>query len=345
MKYSLRLQPADMASIEALTASVRRADALGFGSVWSSEAGHDPFISMPLVAAASSRMQIGTGIAVAYGRSPFATAQVAWDIQRYSRGRFRLGLSTQVKAHIERRYGVPWPGGVGALREYVEVCRAVWRSWQQGEKPAFRGAHYQYTLMNPEFDPGPLPQEMAQIPVWIAAVGPASAALAGEVGDGLHIHAFHTEAYLREAVVPAMTAAQERAGRPVAVQAACPVFSGIVHDQAQERVLRDAIRKYVAFYASTPAYLPVLAHAGFEAIHAPLRALSRAGGWEEMPQLVSDEILDAFAIFDAPKRLGERLAAKYDGILTEIAVYKEGGQFASEDDWGLLIEGLANPRR
>jgi len=345
MMYSLRLQPSDMAGIEEITAAIRRADALGFGSVWSSEAGHDPFIALPLVAAASPRLLVGTGIAVAYGRSPFATAQVAWDIQRYSKGRFRLGLSTQVKAHIERRYGAPWPGGVGALREYVQVCRAVWRSWQTGEKPDFRGQRYQYTLMNPEFDPGPLPDAMGDIPVWIAAVGTASAALAGEVGDGLHIHAFHTEGYLREVVIPAMTAAQEKAGRAVRVQAACPVFSGIVHDEAQEKDLRDAIRKYIAFYASTPAYLPVLEHAGFQEIHAPLRALSRSGGWDEMPSLVSDEILDAFAIFDAPRRLGERLAAKYDGVLTEIAVYKEGGQFASEADWGDLLDGLKTPRR
>jgi len=345
MMYSLRLQPSDMESLEAMQASVRRADELGFGSVWSSEAGHDPFIALPLAAATSPRLKIGTGVAVAYGRSPFATAQIAWDIQRYSRGRFRLGLSTQVKAHIERRYSATWPGGVGALRDYVECCRAVWRSWQHGEKPAFCGTHYQYTLMNPEFDPGPLPGSDGDIPVWIAAVGPRSAELAGEVGDGLHIHAFHTEDYLREMVLPAMALGQQRAGRPQVVEAACPVFSGIVHDAAQERTLRDAIRKYIAFYGSTPAYAPVLAHAGFEEIHAPLRALSRAGEWEKMPALISDEILDRFAIFDGPRRLGERLAAKYAGVLTEIAVYKEGGQFASEADWALLLEGLKTPRR
>ncbi len=345
MQYSLRLQPADIESLDSLTASVHRADALGFGSVWSSEAGHDPFISMPLVAAASPRLKVGTGIAVAYGRSPFATAQIAWDIQRYAKGRFRLGLSTQVKAHIERRYGAAWPGGAGALREYVQCCRAVWRSFQHGEKPAFRGQRYQYTLLNPEFDPGPLPDDWAEIPVWIAAVGPRAARLAGEIGDGLHIHAFHTEAYLRQVVLPAMAEGQRQAGRPQTVQAASPVFSGIVHDEAQERTLRDVMRSYIAFYASTPAYLPVLEHAGFAEIHAPLRALSRSGGWDRMGELVGDDILDHFTVFDAPERLGQRLAAKYAGVLTEIAVYKEGGQFASEADWGLLLQGLATPMR
>jgi probable F420-dependent oxidoreductase len=337
VKYSLRLQPADMASLTAMDAAVRRADALDFGSVWSSEAGHDPFIAMPLAAAASPRLKLGTGVAVAYGRSPFATAQVAWDIQRYSEGRFRLGLSTQVKAHIERRYGAAWPGGVSALRDYVECCRAVWRAWQTGEKPAFRGSHYQFTLMNPEFDPG--------IPVWLAAVGPASARLAGEIGEGLHVHAFHTESYLRDVVLPALAEGQARAGRPLTIEAACPVLSGIVHDNAQEREMRDVMRRHVAFYASTPAYLPVLAHAGFEEIHAPLRALSREGGWDRMAEMISDDILDAFAVFDAPRRLGERLAAKYAGVLSEIAVYKEGVRFASDEDLAALITGLAAPRR
>ncbi|MBV9512336.1 MAG: TIGR03617 family F420-dependent LLM class oxidoreductase, partial [Caulobacteraceae bacterium] len=318
MLYSLRLQPSEMSTLEATHAAARRADELGFGSLWSAEAGHDPFIPLGLVAAASSRLKLGTGVAVAYGRTPFATAQAAWDLQRYSKGRLRLGLSTQVRAHIERRYGAPWPGGVGAMREYVECCRAVWRSWQTGERPAFQGAHYRYTLLNPEFDPGPLPDGHDHIPVWLAAVGAQSARLAGEIGEGLHVHAFHTESYLREVVLPATLEGRRRAARPETTEAACTVFSGVVHDAAQERKVRDIMRRHIAFYASTPAYLPVLEHAGFAEIHAPLRALSRSGGWDQMPALVSDEILDAFAVFDAPRRLGERLAAKYDGVLTEI---------------------------
>ncbi len=345
MDYSLRLQPADIESIDTLTRSVRWADEMGFGSVWSSEAGHDPFISMPLVAAASPRLRIGTGIAVAYARSPFAVAQIAWDIQRYAAGRFRLGLATQVKAHIERRYGAAWPGGSAALREYVACCRAVWRSFQTGEKPAFRGERYQYTLMNPEFDPGPLPPAWADIPVWLAAVGPRAARLAGEIGDGLHIHAFHTESFLREVVVPAFLGGQGAAGKTPVLNSACPVFSGIVHDDSQARKLRDVMRGYIAFYASTPAYKPVLDHIGCGEIHAPLRALSRSGGWDRMGELVGDDILDRFCVFDAPYRLGQRLAAKYDGLLTEIAVYKEGGQFAGGEDWAQLLEGLKSPQR
>ncbi|MBV9995358.1 MAG: TIGR03617 family F420-dependent LLM class oxidoreductase [Caulobacteraceae bacterium] len=341
MRYSLRLQPSDTATIETLTAAVRRADDLGFGAVWSSEAGHDPFVTLPLVAAASPRLKIGTGIAVAFARSPFATAQVAWDLQRLSRGRLRLGLGPQVKPHIERRYGMRWPGGLGALREYVACCRAVWSSFESGERPAFRGEHYQYTLLNPEFNPGPLPEAEAHVPIWLAAVGPVAARMAGEIGDGLHIHAFHTESYLREVLVPAYEAGREAQGRASGgIESACPVFSGIVHDEQQERLLRDAMRKYIAFYASTPAYAPVLAHAGCPEIHAPLRVMSREGRWDDMPALVSDEIVDQFAVFDAPRELGRRLKAKYEGILSEIAIYKEGTQFAAEADWPELLEGL-----
>jgi probable F420-dependent oxidoreductase len=345
MKYSLRLQPEHVASPEAISRVSRWAEDLGFGAIWSSEASFDPFLPLGLVAAATQRVQIGTGIAVAYARSPYSAAQMAWMLQRLSGGRFRLGLATQVKAHIERRYGLAWPGGVGALREYIAMCRAVWRCWQTGEKPAFEGKHYRFTLMNPEFAAGRLPEGQDAIPVWVAAVGTLSGELAGEAAEGLHVHAFHTEGYLRDVLLPAVAKGREKAGRPPGIEAACPVFSGIAHDETQARVLRDVMRKHIAFYASTPAYLPVLEQAGCATIHAPLRQMSRDGRWAEMPALVDDTILDRFVVIDGPRRLGERLAAKYEGILTEIAVYREGAQFAREEDWPELLDGLRNPRR
>jgi probable F420-dependent oxidoreductase len=291
---------------------------------------------------------LGTGIAIAYAHSPFSTAQAAWDLQRFSRGRFKLGLATQVKAHIERRYGVPWPGGVGALEEYVACCRAVWKAFQSGTKPAFEGRHYRCTLINPEFNPGPLPQGQDDIPVWLAAVGTHSARLAGRVAHGLHVHAFHTDGYLREVLMPEVTRGRAEAGgvfdpdRPI--EATCSVFAGIAHDERQARIIRDRMREYVAFYASTPAYKPVLEHAGCADIHEPLRLMTRQDRWADMPALVDDAILDKFLVVDAPKRLGERLAKKYDGLLTELALYREGGQFASEKDWDDLLTGLGARR-
>jgi probable F420-dependent oxidoreductase len=345
MLYSLRLQPEHVASTASLTAVSRWAEDIGFGSIWSSEASFDPFLALPLVAAATSRVKLGTGIAVAYARSPYSAAQMSWMMQRFSAGRFRLGLATQVKAHIERRYGLPWPGGVGPLREYVAMCRAVWRCWQTGEKPSFEGKHYRFTLMNPEFSAGALPPGQDAIPVWLAAVGTLSAELAGEVAEGLHVHAFHTESYLRDVLLPAVARGRDKAGRSPGIEASCPVFSGIAHDEREERVLRDAMRTHIAFYASTPAYLPVLEQAGCAGIHAPLRQMTREGKWKDMPALVDDGILDRFVVIDGARRLGERLAAKYAGILTEIAIYREGAQFARAEDWPELLAGLANPRR
>jgi probable F420-dependent oxidoreductase len=344
LSYRLSL-PADLATPETIMAVARRCEEIGVASLFAAEAGHDPYIALPLVAAATKKLRIGTGIAVAYGRSPFATAQVAWDLQRLSGGRFELGLATQVKAHIERRYSTPWPGGTGALRDYVNTCRAVWRAFQTGEKPAHEGPHYRFTLLNPEFNPGPLPAAHADIPVWLAAVGTLSAELAGELAEGLHVHAFHTESYMREVMLPAVAKGRAKAGRQPGILAGCPVFSGIVHDEREERAVRQAMRRHIAFYASTPAYLPVLDHVGAGAIHEPLRLMSRQGKWDDMPALVDDTLLDKFVVVDGARRLGERLAAKYDGILTELSIYREGQQFARAADWPELLAGLKNPRR
>jgi len=344
MDYALRLQAGEWATPQAMTATAQRAEALGFATIWTSEAGHDPYLPVMGIAAATRAVRTGTAIAVAYARSPWSTASASWDLQRYSGGRFVLGLATQVKAHIERRYSSPWPGGVGALEEYVACCRAIWRSFQTGEKPSFEGANYRYNLINPEFNPGPLPEAQADIPVWLAAVNALSAKLAGRVAHGLHVHAFHTQGYLRDVLMPAVRAGRGEttvaglAQRPM--DATCSVFAGIAHDERQVKVIRDTMRDFIAFYASTPAYKPVLDHEGCGDIHAPLRAMTREGRWKEMAALVDDAILDKFLVVDTPRRLGRRINEKYKGLLTEVSLYREGGQFASEADWAELLAGL-----
>lgn len=344
MDYALRLQAGEWTTPQAMTATAQRAEALGFATIWTSEAGHDPYLPVMGIAAATQSVKTGTAIAVAYARSPYSTATAAWDLQRYSGGRFRLGLATQVKAHIERRYSTPWPGGVGALEEYIACCRAIWSTFQTGVKPAFHGEHYRFDLVNPEFNPGPLPEGQDDIPIWLAAVNALSAKLAGKVAHGLHVHAFHTQAYLRDVLLPAVRDGRAQASdaalarRPI--EATCSMFAGIAHDDAQAKAIRDTMRKFVAFYASTPAYKPVLDHEGCGEIHAPLRAMTREGRWSEMPALVDDSILDRFLVVDSPRRLGRRIAGKYRGLLTEVSLYREGGQFASEADWAELLAGL-----
>jgi probable F420-dependent oxidoreductase len=338
MEYELMV-PQGLGAAATIVA-IRRAEELGMAAVWSSETGHDPFLVLALAAAHSDRVQLGTAIAVAYGRSPYATAQVAWDLQRLSEGRFRLGLATQVKPHIERRYGVDWPGGAGALREYVACCRAIWHSWQSGQRPNFTGERYRYTLSNPEFEPGRLPNGHAEIPVWLGAVGVVSARMAGEVADGVLIHSFHTESYLRDVVFPAVAGGHALAGRSDSVGARSLVFGGIAHDEEQARIVRDAFRRHIAFYGSTKGYLPVLERAGAAELHASLLELSRAGKWAQMPELIDDALLDQFVVVDEPGALGRRLAARYDGLLDALSLYAGGDRFACDADWPELLTGL-----
>jgi probable F420-dependent oxidoreductase len=339
MLYGDRIQ--DTSSIERIVSRVQRDERAGMATMWSSESARDPFLPLAIAAGASTAIALGTGIAVAYARSPYATAQSAWDLQRFSGGRFRLGLATQVRAHVERRFGMPWPGGVGALRDYILCCRAIWHNWQHGGTPDYVGETYRFTLTNPEFRPEPFAGEEWRIPLWIAAVGARSARLAGELGEGLHIHAFHTPRYLSSVVLAAAAEGRSAAGRSDPLAATCPVMSGIVHDEAQERELREAAKGHIAFYASTPAYLPVLEAEGLEELHAPLRAMSREKRWGEMAALIDNEVVDLFAVFDEPVALARRLRERYDGILTELALYRGGDRFATDDDMAAFLEVLA----
>lgn len=341
MDYGERLQNSD--TIESITTQVSRLDESGVAAIWMPETVRDPYMTIAVAAGASSRIALGTGIAVAFARSPYATAQSAYYAQRLSGGRFRLGLSTQVKAHIERRFGMQWNGGAGAMRDYVDTLNAIFHTWQTGEKPDFEGRFYRFTLTNPEFSPQPLPDAHAHIPIWLAAVGTIMSRLAGEVADGLHVHAFHTPGYLRDVVISGAREGRATAGRTDPVLASCPVFAGIARDEGEVAALRDEFRQHIAFYSSTVGYLPVLEHAGIAEIHAPLLAFSRERRWSEMPALVTDEMLDLFAIFDEPASLARRLKDRYNGLLTELALYKGGAQFARADDMAVLVEELARP--
>jgi len=330
----------DTGTSSAVRAHARSCEEAGMAALWSSEAARDPFLPLALAADATTSLLLGTGIAVAYGRTPYATAQTAWDLQRLSRGRFRLGIATQVRAHVERRYGTDWLGGAHVLREYVQCCRAVWDSWQNGTLPRFEGQWFRFTLTNPEFRPAALPAGNEHIPVWIAAVGADTASMAGEVADGLHVHAFHTEGYLRDVVLAAAVRGRERAGRGGCIEATSPVMAGVVHDSRQESILRDRFRTHIAFYASTPAYAKILEHEGLRDLHDALRPLARERRWDEMPALVDDSTIDRFVVLDEPQALAHRLRVKYDGLLTELCLYRDGATFASADDLAELVEGL-----
>ena len=299
----------------------------GYAGVWASEVAHDPFLLLHAAALATERVQVGTGIAVAFARSPMTLAQTAYDLQRYSRGRFVLGLGTQVRAHVERRFCMPWSAPAARMREYVGALRAIWTAWEEGTPLRFRGEHYQHTLMTPMFTPPR--HEWGPPPVHLAAVGPLMTRLAGELCDGLLAHGFTTERYLRERTLPALHEGLAAAGRSRAdVEVSLPGFVVSGRDDAERSASAAAVRAQIAFYGSTPAYRPVLELHGWEALADELNALStsrRADRWQAMAGLVDDEVLGTFAVVAEPGEVGREVLRRYDGVVDRFSVYSGGG--------------------
>jgi probable F420-dependent oxidoreductase len=305
--------------LETVADTAREVERAGVAGLWTAETSHDPFLPLALAGAATERLELGTAIAVAFARSPVATAATAWDLARLTRGRFVIGLGSQVRAHIERRFGMAWSGRpVAQLREYVAVLRAAWTAWQRGERPSFRGEFYRFTLMTPFFDPGPI--EHPTVPVYLAGVGAGMVALAGEVGDGLIVHPLHSRAYLADVVVPAVRAAAARAGRePGAVTVAGSVILAVTDEEIA------AARRTIGFYASTPTYRPVLEHHGWGSVADALANHARHGRWDEMAALVDDEMLDAFAVVAAADDVRAALDRHSDGLMHRVAPYAPFG--------------------
>jgi probable F420-dependent oxidoreductase len=312
-----------------------RAERLGFAALWTAETRHDPFLPLALIAERTEQMRFGTAIAVAFARSPTAVAHTAWDLAQRSGGRFILGLGTQVRAHVERRFAMSWSGRpVAQLRDYVAALRAVWHGWQTGEPVRHRGPYYQVTLMTPFFSPGPIAHP--EIPVYLAGVGAAMCGLAGEVGDGLIVHPMHSAQYLAEVVRPAVASGAERTGRDpgrVALSGSALVGFGDAG--------REAVREQIAFYASTPTYRPVLDLHGWADVGASLSELARRGRWSEMAGLVPDPMVDAFAlVVDGWEDVAPALRARYNGLLDRVSLYRPLGDPADDDGWRTLLSGL-----
>lgn len=316
-----------------------RLERIGYDAAWSVEAGNDPFLSLALAAVATERIQLGTNIAVAFARSPMSMAQVAWDLQRLSRGRLKLGLGTQVRAHVERRYSMPFEHPAARVTDYVRCLRAIWHTFQTGEPASYRGPFYQFTLMNPMFNPGPLDQP--GIPVYLAGVNPRMCRAAGEVADGFHVHPMHSVSYLRQVVVPALDEGARLGGRSVAdLELYSPVFV-VTGDTPDERSRAEQkVRTQIAFYGSTPSYRALLAHHGHEALGRELSARARRGEWEAMPALIPDALLDEIAVAAAPAELGRVLRERYEGLLQSVSLYFPLRAGADEDAARALVAGV-----
>jgi probable F420-dependent oxidoreductase len=277
-------------------AAARRAEEGGFDGIHFPELAHDPLIACALAGSATERIRTATSVTVACARNPMIVAQAANDAQLASRGRFSLGLGSQVRAHIERRFSMPWTAPAPRMREFIGAVRAIWRSWETGEKLAFEGEHYSHSLMTPMFSPGPNPHGTPDI--WLAAVGPAMTRLAGEAADGFIAHAFTTPAYLERVSLPALAEGRDRGGRERTDVVVTPfVITG--SDEAARAASERAVREQIAFYGSTPSYRGVMELHGWEDAADALHAASRRGEWAEMGALITDDMLSAFAI-DCP---------------------------------------------
>src|SRR5512146_286325 len=296
MKLDATLPPIPLKDVPALA---RAAEEIGFDALWTQETQHDPFLPCALIAEHTTRLNCGTAIAVSFARSPANLAYTAWDLAAQSNGRFILGLGTQVKAHIERRFGQSWPDSVThKLREQIEVLRAFWDCWQNGTKLNYRGEYYKITLMSPFFNPGPI--DHPNIPIYIAGVNPGLARLAGELCEGFHVHPFHSARYLQEVILPAIEAGaikerRKRKGVSVSVTA-------FVATTPEEM---NFARAQIAFYASTPSYRAVMALHGWEDVAEKLSAHAARGEWMEMPMLITDEMLAEFCLVTEEERLAD----------------------------------------
>ncbi len=302
-------------SLRQVPGLARAAEALGVRCLWSNETQHDPFLPGPLVFHSTQQLAFGTAVAIAFARSPATLAYTAWDLAQASGGRFVLGLGTQVKAHVERRFGMPWPESVvGKLREQVLAIRAFWRCWQTGEPLRFEGRYYRLTLMSSFFDPGPI--EHPDVPVYLAGVNTGLARLAGELAQGFLVHPLHSTDYLRRVVLPALEAGAARAGRRRG-EVAVSVSAFVATTEAEV----EFVRSQIAFYASTPSYRPVMSLHGWEDVARSLSHLAASGQWDAMPSLVTDPMVHTFAVVSDVESLPKVLRARYAGLADRLTPY------------------------
>ena len=338
--------PLDLASIGK---NARLLEEIGYDGMVVEETKDDPFIIMALAAEATGKLKLATSVAIAFPRSPAVTAMSAWTLQKLSGGRFTLGLGTQVRAHIERRFGVPWSPAGPWIREYVAAVRAIWDCWQNGTKLDVQGPHYNINLTVPLFNPGPI--EHPRIPIQLAAVNPLMSQIVGEVADGLRAHPVCTPSYIEQVMLPAVRAGAAKAGRSLEQFQVCmkPLVATAANEAELVPKVRDA-RARIAFYASTPQYRAAFDHLGLGDLADRLKLLSRAQRWEEMPQHINDDVLHTFVTIATYDTIGRKLCDRYGGVVTNcefsIAVKNDADrerlhQLASD----IQSQGVARARR
>jgi probable F420-dependent oxidoreductase len=305
---------------EKIGENARRVEDEGYDGAWAAETGHDPLLILAIAAGATERLQLGTAITVAFGRSPMITATMANDVQLLAKGRLLLGLGSQIKPHIERRYSMPWSHPAARMREYILAMRAIWGAWNTGSKLDFNGEFYTHNLMSPFFNPGPNPY--GEPKVFLAAVGALMTEVAGEVADGLIAHGFTTERYLREVTLPAIDRGTDKGGRDrSAFQISYPGFVVTGATEEQMAQAAKAVKAQIAFYGSTPAYRPVLELHGWGDLQSELHPLSKQGEWAKMGELIDDDVLNAFAVVAPLDEVAVRVRERFGDVVDRFSFY------------------------
>lgn len=299
--------------------SARTLEAEGYSGGFTAEISHDPFLPLALASVATSTLELGTAIAVAFARNPMTLANVAWDLQEHSNGRFILGLGSQIKPHITKRFSMEWSKPAARMREFIQALHAIWDCWLTGEKLDFRGDFYNHVLMTPMFTPSAID---AKPRVFLASVGPLMTQVCGEVADGWFSHGFTTADYLRDVSLPALQKGAEKAGRSVAdIEVSLPLFmvAGETDAEIAERGLQ--VRKQIAFYGSTPAYKSVLDHHGWGDAQIELNRMSKAGEWDAMADVVDDTMLRTFAVVGGVDTIADQVIDRFAGLIDRLTFY------------------------
>jgi probable F420-dependent oxidoreductase len=301
-------------------AAAAQQEARGYDGIWVPETSHDPFLPLVLAAEHTERLDLATGIVVAFARNPMTLAQVSWDLQAASQGRFILGLGSQIKPHITRRFSMPWSSPAARMREMILAIRAIWESWNDGTKLDFRGDFYSHTLMTPFFNPGPNPHGDARI--FLAGVGELMTQVAGEVADGFLCHGFTTRQYVDEVTLPNLAKGRAKAGKAMdGFQLAGPMFVVTGRDEAEMAEAAKGVKGQIAFYGSTPAYRPVLDLHGWGDLQEELNRLSKEGRWAEMGNLIDDDMLATFAVVAPLDQVAGALKGRWGDVLDRLSFY------------------------
>ena len=323
-----------------VAASAKEVEAAGYSGAWTAETAHDPFLPLLLAAEHTDTLELGTSIAVAFAHNPMLLANIGWDLQSYSQGRFVLGLGSQIKPHITKRFSMEWSHPAPRMREMIMAIRAIWDTWENGTPLAFRGDFYTHTLMTPFFTPDRADLAGFGVPkVFLAGVGEMMTEVAGEVCDGFICHGFTTEKYLREVTLPALARGRAKAGKTMeGFEIVGPSFVVTGNTDADLDAAATGTRQQIAFYGSTPAYKPVLELHGWGGLQEELNALSKQGNWVEMGKLIDDEILNTFAVVGEPEKIAPELGRRYGDVIQRISFYAP--YKTDPDRWSQVLADL-----